>query len=340
MGDRSCARRDSAADVRIHPDGFFEAICPYPGGDGSSRYMIGVARRGRKEEPYARSLRISPPVDRIRHVFAQRGAALAVLQPARAHLRSIDGIDGVNFAVWAPNATGVSIVGDFNNWDGRRHPMRKHIPSGFWELFIPGLGEGTLYKYQIRHEDWVFEKSDPYGFAAEVPPRTASKVMDLDRYRWRDTVDDASPEDELARTPAVVLRSAPGQLEAARRRPSRWMTYRELAHQLVEYCKEMGYTHIELLPVSEHPLSASWGYQTVGYYAATTRFGTPHDFMYFVDLCHQNDIGVVLDWVPAHFPRDGHGLRQFDGTALYEHADPRRGEHRDWGTLDLQLRPP
>jgi len=251
-----------------------------------------------------------------------------------AHLRSIDGVEGVNFAVWAPNATGVSIVGDFNQWDNHRHPLRKHIPSGFWELFIPGLCEGTLYKYQIRHQDEVFEKSDPYGFAAEVPPRTASRVVDLDRYHWHDAnwVSERS-ETNWHEQPVACYEVHLGSWKRPGDDPSRWLTYRELAHQLVDYCKEMNYTHIELLPVSEHPLTASWGYQIVGYYAATSRYGTPHDLMYFIDLCHQNDIGVLLDWVPAHFPRDGHGLRQFDGTALYEHADPRRGEHRDWGTL-------
>jgi 1,4-alpha-glucan branching enzyme len=226
------------------------------------------------------------------------------------------------------------VVGDFNQWDSRRHPMRKHIPSGFWELFVPGLGEGTLYKYSIKHGNAMFEKSDPYGFAAELPPRTASRVADLDRYRWHD-------DKWLAQRAQVNAFDAPqaiyevhlGSWRRPGDDPNRWLTYRELAHDLVGYAKQMGFTHLELLPVSEHPFSGSWGYQPVGYYAPTSRYGTPQDFMYFVDHCHTNDLGVILDWVPAHFPRDGHGLRQFDGTALYEHADPRKGEHRDWGTL-------
>ena len=251
-----------------------------------------------------------------------------------AQLRTIDGVDGVNFAVWAPNATAVSIIGDFNSWDGRRHPMRKHIPSGFWELFVPGLGEGTLYKYQIRHHENVCEKSDPVGFAAEVPPRTASKVADLSRYHWHDAewLTHRQSTNWLEQ-PLSFYEVHLGSWRRPGDEPYRWLSYRELAHQLVEYCKEMGYTHLELLPISEHPLSASWGYQTVGYFAATSRYGSPQDFMYFVDVCHQNGIGVVLDWVPAHFPRDSHGLRHFDGTALYEHADPRQGEHRDCGTM-------
>jgi 1,4-alpha-glucan branching enzyme len=240
----------------------------------------------------------------------------------------------VNFAVWAPNATSVSIIGDFNVWDGRRHPMRKHIPSGFWELFVPGIGEDTLYKYRVKHGDQIFEKADPYGFGAELPPRTASKVVNLERYNWADS-------EWMTRRLEANKLDAPmsfyevhlGSWKRPGDDPHRWMTYRELAHELVDYAKGMGFTHIELLPVNEHPFSGSWGYQPVGYYAPTSRYGTPQDFMYFVDHCHQCGLGVVLDWVPAHFPRDGHGLRQFDGTALYEHADPRLGEHKDWGTL-------
>ncbi len=319
---------------RIHPAGLFEAICPHPRGSGTNRYMIQAAdQQGRKSimhDPYSFPHLLT---DYDLHLLNE-GTHWKCYDRLGAHLRTIDGVDGVNFTVWAPNATSVSVVGDFNSWDGRRNPMRKHIPSGFWELFVPGLGEGTLYKFKIRHHDQVFEKSDPYGFAAEVPPLTASKVVDLDRYHWHDAQWTARREQtDWLHQPISFYEVHLGSWRRPGDDPTRWLSYRELAHQLVDYCKEMAYTHIELLPVSEHPLSASWGYQTVGHYAVTSRYGTPHDFMYFVDLCHQNGIGVLLDWVPAHFPRDGHGLRRFDGTALYEHADPRQGEHRDWGTL-------
>jgi 1,4-alpha-glucan branching enzyme len=318
---------------RIHPAGLYEAICPPPNGNGKRRYQLCVAEEGGKKttmyDPYSFSPLLT---DYDRHLLNE-GRHFRSYEKLGAQIRTIDEVEGVNFTVWAPNATGVSVVGDFNAWDGRRHPMRKHIPSGFWELFIPGLGEGTLYKYQIRHYDHVFEKSDPCGFAAEVPPRTASKVVDLNRFHWHDRewITRRQENDWLSQ-PLSFYEVHLGSWRRPDDDPSRWLTYRELAHQLVDYVKETGYTHVELLPVSEHPFSASWGYQTVGYYAATSRYGTPHDFMYFVDLCHQNGIGVVLDWVPGHFPRDGHGLRRFDGTALYEHADPRQGEHRDWGT--------
>ena len=320
---------------RIHPAGLFEAICPSVenGGTGKSKYMIRVAEENGKKtnmhDPYAFEQLLS---DYDLHLLGE-GTHWQCYNKLGAQIRTVDGVDGVNFAVWAPNATSVSVVGDFNAWDGRRHPMRKHIPSGFWELFVPGLGEGTLYKYRIRHYDRVFDKTDPFAFAAEVPPRTAGMVIDLDRQHWHDEQWMAKRQEYDWQHQAMsVYEVHLGSWKRPGDDPTRWLTYRELAHQLVEYVKEMGYTHLELLPVSEHPFSGSWGYQTVGYYAATSRFGTPHDFMYFVDLCHQNDIGVILDWVPGHFPRDDHGLRLFDGSALYEHADPRQGEHQEWGT--------
>ena len=318
---------------RIHPAGLFEAIRPSPNGERVAGYMIqAVDQHGKKNvmhDPYCFPHLLT---DYDFHLLNE-GTHWQCYNRLGAQLRTVDGVDGVNFAVWAPNATGVSIVGDFNDWDGRRHPMRKHIPSGFWELFIPAVGEGVLYKFQIRHHDRTFEKSDPFGFAAELPPRTASKVAGLDEYQWQDQQwIKRRAEVNWLEQPLSFYEVHLGSWRRPGDDPGRWMTYRELAQQLVDYCKEMGYTHIELLPVSEHPLSASWGYQTVGYYAVTSRYGSPQDFMHLVDLCHRNGIGVLVDWVPAHFPRDGHGLRRFDGTALYEHADPRQGEHRDWGT--------
>ena len=319
---------------RIHPAGLYEAIRPLTSDNTPESYLLEVAdERGERytmHDPYAFPHLIS---DYDLHLLSQ-GTHWKCYTRLGAQLRTIDGVEGVNFAVWAPNASGVSVIGDFNGWDARRHAMRKHIPAGFWELFVPRLGAGAIYKYHIRHHGQTFEKADPYGFAAELPPRTASIVADLNRYQWRDS-------DWIARRTQTNALDAPlsfyevhlGSWKRPGDDPSKWLGYRELAHQLVDYCKGMGYTHLELLPVSEHPFSGSWGYQPVGYYAVTSRYGKPEDFMYFVDYCHRNDIGVVLDWVPAHFPRDGHGLRLFDGTHLYEHADPRQGEHPDWGTL-------
>ncbi len=318
---------------RIHPAGVFEALCP-PNGNGRPQYQLCVADPSGNKTTMHDPYRFPPLLTDYDLYLLNEGKHYRAYEKLGAQLRTIDGVDGVNFALWAPNATSVSVIGDFNGWDGRRHPMRKHVPAGFWELFIPGLGEGTLYKYQIRYHDRVWDKADPFGFAAEVPPRTASKVVDLNRYRWHDAEWLARrAQTDWFRKPILIYEVHLGSWRRPGDDPRRWMTYRELAHQLVEYVKEMGYTHIELLPISEHPLTASWGYQTTGYYAVTSRYGTPHDFMYFVDLCHQNGIGVIIDWVPAHFPKDGHGLARFDGTALYEHEDPRQGEHKDWGTL-------
>jgi 1,4-alpha-glucan branching enzyme len=319
---------------RIHPAGLYEAICPLTTEIPHRRYQLRVAdERGAEStthDPYS----FPPLLTEFDLYLLGEGRHWSSYHKLGAQMRTIDGIDGVNFAVWAPNATGVSVTGDFNDWNARRHPMRKHIPGGIWELFVPGLTAGTLYKYQIGHHGQVCEKSDPYGFAAEVPPRTASKVADLGRYQWNDQhwIAHRARANALD-APMAIYEVHLGSWRRPLDDPGRWLGYRELAHQLVDYCKQMGYTHLELMPVSEHPFSGSWGYQTVGYYAVTSRYGSPEDFMYFVDHCHQNGIGVLIDWVPAHFPRDAHGLRMFDGTHLYEHADPRQGEHPDWGTL-------
>ncbi|HEV8645170.1 MAG TPA: 1,4-alpha-glucan branching protein GlgB [Burkholderiales bacterium] len=244
-----------------------------------------------------------------------------------------EGVAGVRFACWAPNAERVSVVGDFNRWDGRAHPMATHGVSGVWELFIPGLGDGTLYKYEIRNRNTgeILVKTDPYARAHELRPGTAARVTTDHAYEWQDGGwMKARAGDDWLHAP---INAYEVHLGSWRRHPDgRFYSYRELAESLVPYVKEMGFTHIELLPVSEHPLDESWGYQTTGYFAATSRFGAPGDFRFFVDACHQAGIGVILDWVPAHFPTDAFALARFDGTALYEHEDPRLGFHQDWGT--------
>lgn len=251
-----------------------------------------------------------------------------------AHERDVDGVAGVLFCVWAPNAARVSVVGDFNRWDGRHHPMRLHAGSGIWELFIPNLGHGLLYKFEIRnrHTGEVLLKSDPYGRQFELRPNTASIVTPRPTFRWHD-------EEWLARRATADWQHLPMSIYEVhlgswqRDAEGEFLGYRELASRLVDYATQMGFTHLELMPITEHPFDLSWGYQTTGYFAPTSRFGTPDDFRYFVDHCHRRNIGVILDWVPAHFPKDAHGLARFDLTALYEHADPRQGEHLDWSTL-------
>ncbi|UBU63947.1 1,4-alpha-glucan branching protein GlgB [Acidithiobacillus ferrooxidans] len=249
-----------------------------------------------------------------------------------AHRRHHEGVDGVLFAVWAPNAGRVSVVGDFNDWDGRAHPMRARGQSGIWELFIPDLATGEIYKFEIRHRDSgaVFVKTDPYAHAFELRPSTAARVVENDHV-WED-------QDWMAARAGQDWQHAPMNIYEVhlgswqRDAAGHFLSYAALAESLVPYCKDMGYTHIELMPVMEHPLDESWGYQVSGYFAPTSRFGTPDGFRAFVDQFHQAGIGVLLDWVPGHFPRDDWGLARFDGTPLYEHADPREGEHSDWGT--------
>ncbi|MHB8321884.1 MAG: 1,4-alpha-glucan branching protein GlgB [Acidithiobacillus sp.] len=249
-----------------------------------------------------------------------------------AHRRHHEGVDGVLFAVWAPNAERVSVVGDFNDWDGRAHPMRARGQSGIWELFIPDLAVGEIYKFEIRHRDSgaVFVKTDPYAHAFELRPSTAARVVENDHV-WAD-------QDWMAARAGQDWQHAPMNIYEVhlgswqRDAAGHFLSYAALAESLVPYCKDMGYTHIELMPVMEHPLDESWGYQVSGYFAPTSRFGTPDGFRAFVDQFHQAGIGVLLDWVPGHFPRDDWGLARFDGTPLYEHADPREGEHSDWGT--------
>ena len=249
-----------------------------------------------------------------------------------AHPRRVDGVDGTYFAVWAPSARRVSVVGDFNQWDGRRHCMRSLGAAGLWELFVPDVGEGTAYKYEVLGgEGEILLKADPFAFAAELPPKTASLVWSTNAFSWSDGewMTGRGERDWLAE-PLAIYEVHPGSW---RRNGENSLNYRELAHQLVEHVVELGFTHIELMPVNEHPFDGSWGYQITGYFAPTSRFGSPEDFAYFVDYCHRHEIGVILDWVPGHFPEDGHGLARFDGTGLYEHLDPRQGWHPDWKTM-------
>jgi 1,4-alpha-glucan branching enzyme len=268
------------------------------------------------------------------HLFAE-GSHLKQYEKLGAHVVEVDGVQGVHFAVWAPNAKRVSVIGDFNNWDAKIHPMHNLSSSGIWGLFIPEIGGGQTYKYEVRSlfAKHVAQKSDPFGFYFEVRPKSASIVYDIRGYDWNDSswMGARSRTDWLG-SPLSIYEVHLGSWRRVVEENNRWFSYRELTDALVPYVKEMGYTHVELLPINEHPLDASWGYQTIGYFAPTSRHGEPKDFMYFIDRCHQAGIGVILDWVPAHFPADGHGLGYFDGTCLYEHADPRKGFHPDWGT--------
>ena len=269
------------------------------------------------------------------HLFNE-GTHVRAWEKFGAHRIIVDGATGVHFAVWAPNADRVSVIGDFNRWDGRVHVMRPIASSGVWELFIPELPDGACYKYEVRtRAGHLLEKADPYGLRFEVPPNSASVIWTEGRYQWgdeewlRDRPSFAGWHDR----PMSIYEVHLGSWKRVPEEGNRYLSYRELSDTLVPYVREMGYTHIELMPVMEHPFSGSWGYQVIGFFAPTSRFGTPDDFRYFVDQCHRHGVGVILDWVPGHFPKDQHGLAQFDGTALYEHADPRQGEHRDWGTL-------
>lgn len=315
-------------------EGFFEVFIPrrrkhfryefrVTSPDGSARKL---------DDPYA----FLPTVGEQDLYLFNEGNEHRIYDKLGAHLRTIDGVNGVSFAVWAPSASQISLVGDFNQWDGRYHSMRSLGASGVWELFVPGMAEGDYYKFQIRDQQGHTQtKTDPYGTYFEAPPHNASIVCDTRKYQWNDKA-------WLARRYAAAgkldqpISIYEVHLTSWRRKADegdRELTYRELAPQLADYAIEMGFTHIEVMPVAEHPFDGSWGYQVTGFYAPTQRFGPPEDFAWFVDHLHQRGIGVIVDWVPAHFPRDAFALAEFDGTHLYEHADPRKGAHMDWGTL-------
>jgi 1,4-alpha-glucan branching enzyme len=298
------------------------------------RYQIGATEHGQFHlfaDPYATTF--SMLSDQDCYLFAE-GNHYQIYENLGAHPCEVAGRNGVNFAVWAPNAQRVSVVGTFNHWDGRRHPMRLRPGSGIWELFVPGLAEGELYKFEILARNGnIFLKTDPVAFHTETPPGTASVVYDqAGKHVWRD----GEWMQQRAREPAWRRPVAIYEVHAGswRHKPNgEFLSYRELADQLIPYVLKMGFTHIEFLPLAEHPYGPSWGYQISNFYAPTARFGRPDDLMELIDRCHQNGIGVILDWVPAHFPKDAHAMAWFDGTCVYEHADPRQGEHPDWGTL-------
>ncbi|MGH7632341.1 MAG: 1,4-alpha-glucan branching protein GlgB, partial [Gemmatimonadaceae bacterium] len=268
------------------------------------------------------------------HLFNE-GTHRRLWETLGAHARTVDGVAGTSFAVWAPNARRVSVIGDFNAWDGRVFPMRSLGASGVFELFVPGVRPGALYKYEILTPAHALRvKTDPFAFAMELPPDTASRVVASGAYDWGDAEWRAArARRDPVREPMLIYETHLGSWARVPEEHNRTLTYREIAPRLVQHVKELGFTHLELLPIMEHPFTGSWGYQVTGYYAPTARYGTPDDFRFFVDTCHQAGIGVLLDWVPAHFPRDDFALRRFDGTALFEHEDPRLGEHPDWGTL-------
>jgi 1,4-alpha-glucan branching enzyme len=327
------------AMTRIDADGLYELRLPAPDSEALPAlpdYRLQITLAGGQtltvDDPY-RYGRVLTDFDL--HLFGE-GTHLRAFEKLGAHRLTIGSTVGVHFAVWAPNADRVSVIGDFNGWDGRVHPMRLLVPSGIWEIFIPDLVDGEKYKFEVRTRSGVLlQKSDPFAFAFETPPQSASIVRDIRGYRWHD--DEWITARQTCGTwlerPLAIYEVHLGSWARVPEDGNRFLTYRELAHRLVPYAKETGFTHLELLPVMEHPFSGSWGYQVLGFFAPTSRFGPPDDFKYFVDVCHQAGLGVILDWVPGHFPKDAHGLARFDGTALYEHSDPRQGEHQDWGTL-------
>ncbi len=316
---------------RIHEDGLYELFLP---NEKPFDYLLRLTwfdgTSSDLEDPYRFPLQLT---DFDMHLLGE-GTNYRAYNRMGAHPMTVEGVEGVHFAVWAPNAIRVSVVGWFNNWDGRIHPMQQRGNSGIWELFMPHLKPGDLYKYEVKgHQAFLAQKADPYAFASELRPRSASMVWDIEAYEWQDAEWMAARDKRNWLEEPISVYEV--HLGSWRRKPDedgRMQTYAELADTLIPYVKKMGYTHIELMPISEHPFDGSWGYQTIGYYSPTSRFGTPDDFKAFVDRCHQEGIGVIVDWVPAHFPKDGHGLAYFDGTHLYEHADPRMGEHKDWGT--------
>ncbi|WP_411957037.1 1,4-alpha-glucan branching protein GlgB [Paracoccus homiensis] len=307
----------------------------FAGPVGAGPYRLKAVSGGGVAWEFHDPYRFDPVLGEVDLHLLGEGTHRRLWQALGAHVMTHQGVAGTHFAVWAPNARRVSVVGQFNQWDGRRHPMRRIGGSGVWEIFLPSLSEGELYKYEILGADGsVMQKADPVGFGSQHPPEKASVVRDISGFGWRDDLWMATRSEIQDHQAPISIYEV--HLGSWRRRwddHGRPLSYKELARDLVGYAKDMGFTHLELLPVSEFPFDGSWGYQPVGLYAPTIRFGPPHEFRDLVDAAHQAGLGVLLDWVPGHFPTDAHGLARFDGTPLYEHADPREGFHQDWNTL-------
>lgn len=321
--------------AKVHQDGVFEIL--FASKKKVFPYALRMTLHDNTESTIVDPYSFLPIMTEDSRYLFNEGTHQRVFDDLGSHIRTIDNVKGVVFAVWAPNAKRVSLVGNFNNWDGRRHPMRLLGMSGVWELFVPGLDAGTVYKYEIKKHDrdHLILKTDPYGYYQESPPNHATVVWDVDNYAWGDSEwIEARAKRDLINQPMSIYEVHLGSWrKAGPKRDGDWLSYRDLAHQLTAYIKKTGFTHVELMPNQEHPYVPSWGYQVSGFYAPCQRFGTPADFQYFVDYLHQNGIGIIMDWVPGHFPKDSWALAHFDGTHLYEYADPREGEHRDWGTL-------
>jgi 1,4-alpha-glucan branching enzyme len=325
--------KETIAAEEIHRDGFFCATVP--GATRDLDYQLRITASDGSEHLIRDPYQYGPIMGEIDlHLFAE-GQHWQIYEKFGAHLRTIGDAVGVYFAVWAPNAQRVSVVGDFNGWDGRVNPMRKLLGSGVWELFLPGVGEGAHYKFEIRTQTGaLLLKSDPFAFFNQHGIATSSLIYNLDRYKWSDAEwMETRRRRDWPKSPVSIYEVHLGSWRRKSEENNRQLSYLELSDTLLPYVLEMGYTHIELLPIAEHPFEGSWGYQVTNYYAPTSRFGTPDELRHFIDKCHQAGIGVIMDWVPAHFPKDAHALAEFDGTDLYEHMDPRQGEHQDWGTL-------
>jgi 1,4-alpha-glucan branching enzyme len=329
--------RHAISMSRRHTDGLFEATVPLEGGAARDfEYRLRVTEPGGRSQELDDPYRYGQVLTAFDLHLLAEGTHYRAWEKLGSHCMTVGTTRGVHLAVWAPNAQRVSVIGDFNHWDGRVHPMRKLFPNGIWELFIPDLPDGTCYKFEVRTTGGhLLHKADPYAQRFEVPPNTASIISTDTTYQWRDQdwVRDRTACTAWRDRPMAIYEVHLGSWRRVPEAGNRFQSYREMAETLVPYVREMGYTHIELMPIMEHPFLGSWGYQVIGFFAPTSRFGTPDDFKFFVDECHRHGIGVLLDWVPGHFPKDRHGLGQFDGTALFEHADPRKGEHQDWGTL-------